>query len=306
MLLTRKSVLAAAIETTVGDAETLDASDATFVAYDVQSNPAIEAEERQGEGAFGRHASTFGGAMGRVTFQTDLLGGSTDPKWASVFLPACGWVGDAGVYSPKSAPPGTAAGVKTLTIWFYEDGRAKKLRGCMGAFEIQMTAGRRIVVAWTFDGVWDDPGDAAILDPTFETATPLRFVSSAIAIGAWNPIISSLTINSGNNVIMREDSSKAAGFKSALVTDRVPRGSMDPEAALVATKDVYGDWLDGTQAALSISLGATGNAIAIAAPKFQVTNVQDGNRNLLRTDQIEFQLNKNDDAGDDELTFTFT
>src|SRR5690606_13116157 len=125
-----------------------------------------------------------------------------------VFLPACGWVENAGVFTPKTAPPGTVAGVKTLTIGTYEDGLFKRLRGCMGNAVFTFIAGQKVMVAFTFTGIWDDPSDVAILTPTYPTTKPPRFANSGFSIGGsggWEPKLEQLTIDLGNEVVLRED-----------------------------------------------------------------------------------------------------
>lgn len=304
-LLTRKSVLAAKIETTVGTAIALSASDGACNIYDAKMTPDITADDRIGQGSFSRIPSVPGAYGGTCTFKTDLVGGSTDPFWGTVFLPACGYVGSGGAYSPVTGPPGGAGGVKSLTIGLYENGRVRKMRGCMGNAVFRMTAGKPVMVEFTFRGIFDTPADATILAPTYPTTRPLKFVSSSLAIGSWSPQVSEVVLDLGNNVILREDSSDPSGYVSAIITDMQPKGTMDPEAALVATDDPYGDWLGIVEAALAISLGTTDAGVDFDAPKCQITKVDDGDRNLIRTDPIEFQLNRSASAGDDHLVITF-
>lgn len=303
-LLTRKSVLAAAIETDVGVAETLDAGDAAFNIFDCKTVANIPFVERPGQSSFDPLPGTYGGAGGTVTFQTEITGGATDPSWASVLLPACGFVGATHVYTPRTEAPGT--NVKTLTMAFYENGRKKVLRGCMGTAVLKLKSGDRAMIEWTFSGLWVAPTDATILAPTYPTVAPLRFVSAAFTIGSWTPKISELSLDLGNNVIMREDASDATGYASALVTGRTIKGTMDPEALIIDDYDLYAAWMARTEAALSITLGSTGNKLVIAAPKVQVSKVDDGDRNGMRTDPVEFQCNRSAAAGDDALSLTFS
>lgn len=306
MLLRRKRTLAAKIETTVGEAETLANADGAFNIFDAKMVSDLENEERIGQGSFSRLPSVPGALGGTCTFTTELLGGSSDPKWATVFLPACGYVGTTGVYAPVTGAPGGSGGVKTITIGLYEDGRLKQMRGCMGNAVFKFTAGKKVMIEFTFRGIWDEPVDASILTPTYPTTAPLRFVSSSLAIGSWSPKASEVTIDLGNNVVLREDSADASGYVSAVVTDMNPTGTIDPEAELITDNDTYGDWLSRAEAALAIALGATNNGVDFDAPKLQFSKVDDGDRNLLQTDPITFQLNRSASAGDDHLTITFS
>lgn len=303
-MLAKKRVLAAKIETTVGTAIALSASDATFNAFNVSIQPDIPFAAREGQGAFSGLTGTLDAYGGTAKFSMELTGGASIPAWATTFLPACGLVASSLVMGPITAPPGSS-GVKTLTIGSYVDGIWRSIKGAMGNAVFRFEAGKKVMIDFEFKGIWVPPTDVALLAPTYTTVAPLRFVSSGLAIGAANPKCANLTIDLGNQVILREDSGTSSGYISACITDRKMKGTIDPEAALVATRDNLGDWLAYTEAALAISLGGATNGVAFAAPKLQFSNVQEANRNDLYTEAIDFVLNRSASAGDDELTITF-
>ena len=301
-LLRRKRVLAAKIETTVGEALATAAGDAAFNVFEAGAQPNIDYAEREGQSAFSPLPGALGAYGGTITFQVELTGGAATPAWAETFLPACGWKETASVFAPLSEAPGT--NVKTLTIRMYEDGVVKGIRGAMGTAVLRFVAGERVMIEFTFTGLWIAPSDVAILAPTYPTTAPIRFVSSGLLIGGtggWSPPLQELTIDLGNEVILREDSTDSTGYASALITGRRITGTMNPEASLIATEDVYGKWLLRTEQALAIDLGSTNNSADISAPKLQFTNLQEGDRNANQIDDIEFQLNRSASAGDDEL-----
>ena len=308
-LLLRRRVLAAKIETTVGTAETLTAAEAAMNIFEPTINPTIEFEERPGQGVFSPLPGVLGAYGATTSFQTEITGrgssGGSVPLWASTFLPACGFVDNgSGVFGPVSKAPGVG-GVKTVTIGAYQDGVFKRIRGAMGTFVITLVAGKIARIQFTFTGIWDAPTDAAMLAPTYPTVSPLRFVSSQLAVGSWNPKLSELSIDAGNQVALREDAGDASGFCSAVIGNRRTTGSMNPEASLVADNDNYGDWLGRTEQALGLQLGSGVNRVDIDAPKLQFTNTQEGDRNNIKIDTIEFQLNRSAAAGDDDLTIDF-
>ena len=179
---------------------------------------------------------------------TITFGGlSTLPAWAATFLPACGFVASGRVYSPKSAAPVVGGDVKTLTIGGYLDGVYKVLKGCAGTFVIRLTNAMRAKLEFTFNGVWVAPADVAILEPTWPTLMPLRFKGSAFTLtegsDVWTPKISEVSIDIGNELVMREDANESTGYVHAMIVDRKITGSMNPEAVLVATETPYADWL---------------------------------------------------------------
>jgi len=306
-LLKRKRTLAAKIETTPGTAESLTNAEGSYNAWDIMFQNEIEVEEREGQAAFGYLASMPGGYKGRATFKTDCGwdGTATEPSWADTFLPACGWVKSGQVFTPRSEAPGS--NVKTLTLGCYVDGVLKVLRGCAGTFKWICPTGKQAYIEWDFMGVWVAPTDVAILAPTYPTALPLRYATSTTTFNSVALCLSNITLDAGNTVIMRECAATVAGYESALVVNRNPKVTGDPEAKLVATRDAYGQLLASTEAVLTWNLdGPTNSVLTFSAPKAQIIKISEGDRTGLVTDEIEWQLNKNASTADAELSITFT
>lgn len=305
-LLRKRRVLAAKIESAPGTAESLTGSDGVFNIYtsDVQAN--IEMYQRMGQGVFAPLPSVPGARGGTASFSIDLIGGHPDPAWATTFLPACGLVASGGVYYPLTRPPGTD-GVETITIGSYQDGLFKVLRGCMGTAVFTFRAGVPVSVQFTFTGIWDPPTDVSIITPNYPNVLPPRFANSGLLIGGsggWEPKLEQMTIDLGNTVVLREDPGDVSGYCCAVITDRMIVGQMNPEASLVGDRDDYGDWISSADQALALSVGESGNRVAFAAPALQFQNIQDGDRNSVQINDIDFQLNRGTDNGDDELTIT--
>lgn len=306
-LLRRRSVFAAKTEGTIGTAETLTGSEGVYNARDFEIQPTIGMTRREGQGGFNYLPSVPEGMIGTCKIVHDIAyDGTNIPTWASVLLPACGWVDTAGVFSPVSSGPG--ANVKTLTIGHYKDGKRSLLSGAMGTFQIKLDTGKVAYIEFTFTGKYSsNETDTTIIAPTYPTTIPLRFAAGALT---WNSVAlctSSLTVDAGNSVIMREcvNASDRSGYVSALVTNRAPMITADPESVLVATQDRDAKWLTSTPEALSITLNGTGNStIVIAAPEAQIENKQQGNRSDMMTDDLTW-LATAGSAVDTELTITF-
>ena len=306
VMLARKRVFAAKIETTVGTPETLAGGDGAFNAYDVMAQAQIEVEDREGQGAFNYLSGVPGARQGTLSFSTDLGwdGTATLPTWATVLFPACGLVESAGVFTPRTEAPGT--NVKTATIAVYIDGIRKILAGAVGTFQLIMPTGRMAHIDWTFTGVWQPPTDTPLLSPTYPTAKPLRFASGSITYNGVALKVESATLNIGNEVVMRECPTTAAGFISGLVTNRQPRLTANPESVLVATQDRFGQWLAADEEALAITInGPSDSNISISCPKAQIINVQESDRNRMVVDDVEWSLNKNAANNDQEVSITF-
>ena len=245
--------------------------------------------------------------MGICTIVHDLsYDGTTIPTWASVLLPACGWVDTANTFSPVSSGPGSG-GVKTVTLAHYKDGKQIILSGAMGTFTITCPTGKVAFITFTFTGKYStNETDTAIVAPTYPTTLPMRFAPGVLTWNSVNLCTATVTVDAGNSVIMREcvDVANRTGFKSAIVTNRIPIITADPESELVATQDRDAKWLTSTPEAFSMRVGVALSSIVIAAPKAQLENKQQGNRNDMMTDDLTW-LCTSGSAVDTELTIAF-
>ena len=306
-LLRRKSVFAAKVETAIGTAETLTASEAVFNARDFKISPNIPMTRREGQGGFNYLESVPEGMQGTCVITHELTyDGTNVPTWASVLLPACGFVDTAGVFSPVSEGPGSNA--KTITIGQYFDGKLRRLSGAMGNFVITCPTGKGAMIVFTFTGKYfENETDATILAPTYPTASVLRFADGTVT---WNSVAlctASVAVDAGNSVIMREcaETGNRTGYVSALVTNRTPIITADPESVLVATQDRDAQWIAMTTAAFALTMNGAGNStVVIDAPAAQIENKQQGDRGDMITDDITW-LCTEDTTPDGELTLTF-
>lgn len=304
-LLRRKSVFAAKLEGTIGTAESLTAAEGAFNCRDLNIQPNIPMEEREGQGGFNHKLSVPSGRAGTATFSTEAYyDGSTVPPWATVLFPACGFVNDAGTFSPVTSGPG-ANGVTTITIGGYIDGVYRVLKGCMGNFVINLPTGRMVAIDWTFQGVWVNPTDVALIEPAFPTTIPMRMAGGTVSWASSNLCVENVAVDAGNEVIMRECAGDISGFKSALITNRKPMITANPEMVVAATQNRHNQWLNMTAGSLVVTTGSGAeNRLAITAPAAQIQNIQQGDRNNLVIDDITWMCTENDDP-DEELTIAF-
>lgn len=300
-LLKRVRVLAAKVEATVGTAESLTNAEGVFNAYNVMIQPGITFEQREAQGQFGTLSAVPGARMGTATFRTDLgYDGSTVPTWASVLLPACGYVNSTGTFTPRSEAPGS--NVKTLTIGCYLNGKFKSLAGAMGTFNLVFPTGRMAYIDWTFTGVWQAPTDTSIIAPTYPTHPTLRAANMTTTFDSVSFCSEQITFDAGNEISMIQCQT-GNGFKNALVHNRAPRFTSNPESVLVATQDRYASLLSSVEASLSLAIG---NAITISAPKAQIVNLQEGDREGVVIDEVEWQANKNGTGIDQDVSIVFS
>ena len=306
-LLRRKSVFAAKVESTPGTAETITSAEGAYNARDVIIQPSVAVTRREGQGGFNYLAGIPEGMMGTCTIVHDLAyDGTNIPTWASVLLPACGWVDTAGTFSPVSSGPGSG-GVKTVTLAHYKDGKRALLSGAMGTFTITCPTGKVAFITFTFTGKYStNETDTAIIAPTYPTTLPMRFSPGVLTWNSVDLCTSSVEVDAGNSVIMREcvDVADRTGYKSAIVTNRAPVITADPESVLVAAQDREAKWLTSVPEAFSMRIGVAAASIVIAAPKAQLENKQQGNRSDMMSDDLTWFATAGS-AVDTELTIAF-
>jgi hypothetical protein len=106
---------------------------------------------------------------------------------------------------------------------------------------------------------------------------------------------------------MLEDPTQASGFIHGIIVDRRPTIQANPESVLVATQNRHNIWTTYTPYAIQITLdGPSTSTLGITAPKAQILNIQEADRNRVVVDDIEFLCTKNGATQNEELYFTFT
>lgn len=308
VLYRKRSVFAAKIESSPGTGVSLAGADGVFNAYDMELQQTKTVTQREAQGSFGKIASSVGGNRGTYTFRVDLSwAGDTAalPTWATVLLPACGYVDNgSGVFTPRSEAPGN--NVKTVTLGKYMSGKYKRLVGASGSFRIVGVAGDPIFIEFNFEGVWETETDTALIEPSYPATKPWKLKNAVTTYNSVNWCIANLTFDAGNELYLEECANSAQGYAKAIITDRVPIFTTDPESVLVATQDRYGIFSAETENAFSLTLiGDADSTITIAAPKAQITAIEDGERNKIAIDNITLQCNKNGSTADQDVSITF-
>ena len=146
-----------------------------------------------------------------------------------------------------------------------------------------------------------------LLAPTYPTdENPIRFANGTCSYNSVALKTEQVTVASNNQFKMREDPTNIAGYCNAVVVDRKPQITANPESQLVATRDVYGQWIGHTEAAFDLQLdGTSTSTIDIDAPKAQIVSAQEADRERIVTDDIQWNCQKNGTTKDRALTITF-
>jgi hypothetical protein len=309
-LLSKKSLIAASLEAAVGTAETLDAGDSVFIATNPTITPEADEHPRQAPGTLSPLADVIGARRGTASFEIEMQGkGSAgSPAWAEVFLPAIGMYLDTATWKLVSGAPGTESTTsRTVTVAQYVDGMRMLLAGAMASSaRIVLENGMPPKLALDLIGKYSAVSDATMLAPTLPSIVPTRCNSLTLTIGAKALRCNRIEIDFGLETVLRQDVAEASGYFAGCITGRRIVVNVEPEAALVATRDDYGLWLAGTLEAVSIVVGTVQyNTFTIAIPKAQRLQVRPGDREGVMTTSMSILATRNA-ANDDEMTLAFS
>jgi hypothetical protein len=248
----------------------------------------------------------------KISFQTEVAGSGTAtvaPR-ISPLLVAAGFT--EAVTSKASYTPNSLLDSVGCTIHFYVDGRLHHMHGCVvESMKITAKAGEYATIDWSLIGKYDGAhaSDVALpTDPTYLQPAPPVFKSAVITIGAYSPLISAMEISVTNTIGKSYSANAAVPITRYRITNRAIKGSMDPEAPVVATWNPWTLWDATTVAAIAAQIGATtGNILTISVPAAHPTDspkYQD--RETIGTYQYGFSGDVTVTAGNNELVLEFT
>lgn len=308
-MISKKTLILAKAETTYGtDAEPSAAAN-TIMASDIEITFGNEMKERYpGNSDISRFAEVEGKEFMEISFSTEIKGSGTAgtaPKHGCLFK-ACG-MGETVVSSTSVTYAPVSSSWGSCTIYLYVDGIRYDVTGCVGDFEVDLTAGEFGKINWTFKGKYEIPTDQSFPSPSFESTIPPVCKGTTTTFGDYTPIIEKLLIKMNNNVAERPDFNESSGIQGFQVTERNPEGSMTLEAVVRSTEnaDFFSYYDARTSKELSAALGATaGNICTITAPKCYLRGPELGDREGVRTFELPFQLAR--DSGNDELVIAYT
>jgi len=177
-----------------------------------------------------------------------------------------------------------------------------------GDYRINFQVGQFPTVEFTFQGRLVS-GPTTVTIPTnvaYENTMPNPCVAANVTIDNNNTFVTTqVTINSGNEINMRQDMNATDGYISAFMGTRRITASIDPEATLASDYDWINKLKSGALASLSIGpIGADiGNKVSISAPQAQYTGISQGDRNGILVYNVDLLLTEVN--GDDEIEIKF-
>lgn len=216
--------------------------------------------------------------------------------------------------------------METISAEMYLDGKRMRIKGCMSNVEFRFAHGDVIVAEFKILGVMvpltgasGSPGyaDVAIptnanevhnVPPTF-LGKDVRFstidgtkrygkdTGSAFQLGSLN----TLTIRTGNEISMRENSLDPAGISFAQIVDRKPSGSFNPDEVANADFDFVAGFVGGVPHRLKAFISGIsaapfidGNSFDFIAPGIVFSGLADQEREKINIWDAAFDLTGGD------------
>ncbi len=310
VMLSKRTVVLAKIESAYGVDPTLAAADNAVEAYDFDV-PEIAAEMKE-RNPGNSDLSPYPELRGKTGFTYKLkvpLKGSgtagTAPRIAPLLRSA--GLGQTIVSSTSVTYAPISTGWESCAIEGYIDGLLYKLLGCVSDLEMDFTTGEKPLLNVSGKALYTIPTDGDIVTPTFDTTTPEICKGTVMTFGSYAAILEKLNIKFNNKISERIDMTPSEGVKGYQIVERNYVGTMTVEAVLRATTnaDFFSYFDGGTAKALSFVIGATsGNIATITAPKCYLRAPKVGNRDGIRTFELEFLLARN--SGNDEISIALT
>ena len=313
--LIRKTVVLVKVETTSGtDAVPTGAANA-IQAFDFQITPLDAALIDTGVMApwFGNSAGLVGAASVKCSFSVLLAGSgtaATAPAWGALLL-ACGNAETTGLTTPSRVEylPATDT-LKTVTIYWYDDGLLHKLLGTFGNVKLSAKSGEAPKL--TFDFVGLDSGVNATANATAvltgwkvpvgvtkanvtDISLGCTYATGALSGGtAYNS--TGLTLDWGNDVAF----APMLTTEQVVLKDRKMSGTVSIELTAAQEVTQMAAVKANTLQGIGFVLGtATGNKIMLHMPSVQLTNPKKEDFNGMRL--IGFDLRVLPVSGNDEL-----
>ncbi len=307
--LKRKNQLAAKIESVPGTKETLAAADVVLIS-EAKFDPDIAMKERNIlRATLSPMISIAGARMAKMSYACELVGSGTPgtaPYWGKL-MKACGFeeaisTGVSVTYTPASDS------IPTLTMELVLDGKIYRLWGARGNVKIDLPeVGGIGLLNFEFTGIdWESADASQYSGVSYPSTVPPVFMGVTFAIDSYAAVIDKLSIDMGNEVVLRGDAGADSGYHEALIKKRYGTVEFEFDDVLKATKNFESMWKTNAGVAMSLAMGETaGNIITITAPKVRPTKIGLADRDEIMTVPFTGELALNS-GGDDELSIVLT
>lgn len=197
-----------------------------------------------------------------------------------------------------------SAGLAHLSIYDYlhssSSGVDSKLRKVLGAVgNLQLTFGTSGIVRadFNFTGKFSAPSEVSHPGAaTFDNQRPISFKSADVSLGGKRTKFNQLTLDLGNEIVAADDPGDEFGVDVGQITRRGITGRINPPVAIHSDRNVWSDFLAGTDRKLWVRYGTPGNGVSLYIPELRYTGSEDEDINGLAHEGIPFAA-RGEDTG---------
>ncbi len=204
-----------------------------------------------GNPATPRHSQIADYTAGRVATLVDSFGVALDTSSIVSIPPHV-------LFKPISSS------IPSLSFAVHMDGVIYKFRGCRGTVNCAMTAGGAWKASFQLTGLFEGKVDGAVVTPSYDGTRPGIWRGSIFSIDRVAVGLSQMSFDSGVQTTYPPNPNDTEGFDPPEVVSRAMSGQIDPNAVLVATRDLLSGLRAGTTYQVHARLKG-GNAAAAGA-----------------------------------------
>ncbi len=313
----RNTVILAKVETVIGtDAVPTGAADACLVsAMTINPLSANNVSRDLVRGYFGGSEQLVATAFVTVDFTVELAGSAaaaTAPQWGDLLI-GCGMAESLLTTPNRVEYLPVSSALKTLTIYYHDDGVLHKLLGAMGTVKLSAKVGERPTLQFSFTGL--DGGITAVANatPTLSawktppTMTKANVVDITLGCTYSAGALASGTVYASTGLEL--DLGNTVNYTPLLSSDRIDLSQREVTGSvmfdLTAAQEVtfMASVKANTTQGLGFTIGtAAGNKIIIHAPAVQLINPSKGEVNGTRLIGYDLRLVPTaGGSGNDEL-----
>jgi hypothetical protein len=185
-----------------------------------------------------------------------------------------------------------------MTMW--RDGKKISGKGMRGTLRFEHTHGDKVMITCTFRGVFQAEVDEALPSQTFSQIRPVPWINTAariqddtLGMDETNQdfILNTITLDQGNEVVVRENTNTPGGYQTARIVDRDPSISFNPDEVLDATFPFVDNFRNGKIMQIEWLVGSVaGNQWLFRGPGLVCNALSDGERDTVDIYDITAQL----------------
>lgn len=309
----RNTVILLAIETIAGTDAVPSAATNAMLISDMSIDPldAKDIDRNLIRGYFGGSEQMVGTASVKIGFTCELAGSGTAgtaPAWGAALL-ACAMAEGSLTTPPRVEYSPVSTGLKTATIYYYDDGVLHKALGAMGNVTISAKAGERATLKFDFIGLVGAISEAMVTGTYTAFKKPVALTKANVVDVTIGATYTAGALTGGQiypSTGLELQLGNAVNFDALLsqetvdITDRDATGSV--ELQLTAAQEVafMASVTANTTRSLAMTIGTvSGNKIILFMPSVQLRKPKKVDRNGKRL--IGFELGIVPLDGNDEL-----